>query len=194
MSRSNFDDCNPIRAPFPADVPGDRSPDTLAHLLKRDRFELLSAYLDGEVTADERRQVEDWLKTDPTMQCLYARLLKLRQGLRTIPIPESEQPVEQFAAQVVSRIERRPKRTILWGGMAIAAVFMGVVMGTLPREPGFQVADSPSPITESPSRMATSIPDEGLMIALDRPPIPIPKAAVSGSKPLQAQPSDSRIQ
>jgi len=29
-------------------------------MLKRDRFELLSAYLDGEVTAAQRQQVEDW--------------------------------------------------------------------------------------------------------------------------------------
>uniref|UniRef100_A0ACD5GTL5 Anti-sigma factor family protein n=1 Tax=Desertifilum tharense IPPAS B-1220 TaxID=1781255 RepID=A0ACD5GTL5_9CYAN len=34
-------------------------------MLKRDRFELLSAYLDGEVTASERQQVENWLDTDP---------------------------------------------------------------------------------------------------------------------------------
>jgi anti-sigma factor RsiW len=40
---------------------------------KRDRFELLSAYLDGELTATERRQIEDWLKTAPEVQRLYAR-------------------------------------------------------------------------------------------------------------------------
>jgi anti-sigma factor RsiW len=45
----------------------------------RNRFELLNAYLDGEVTADERRQIENWLTTDPQVQCLYARALKLRQ-------------------------------------------------------------------------------------------------------------------
>lgn len=32
---------------------------------KRDRFELLSAYLDGEVSATERKQVEDWLQPTP---------------------------------------------------------------------------------------------------------------------------------
>jgi len=41
-------------------------------MLKRDRFELLSAYLDGEVTAAQRQQVEDWLGNDPEVQ-LYAR-------------------------------------------------------------------------------------------------------------------------
>lgn len=45
---------------------------------ERDRFELLNAYLDGEVTAAERRQIEDWLTTDSAAQCLYSRALELR--------------------------------------------------------------------------------------------------------------------
>lgn len=49
-------------------------------MVKRDRFELLSAYLDGELTAAERRQVEELLANDQAVKCLYVRLLKLRQG------------------------------------------------------------------------------------------------------------------
>ncbi|MEM9769414.1 MAG: zf-HC2 domain-containing protein, partial [Cyanobacteria bacterium P01_D01_bin.71] len=49
---------------------------------KRDRFELLSAYLDGEVSPDERRLVATWLDKDPEAQCLYRRLLQLRQGFQ----------------------------------------------------------------------------------------------------------------
>jgi hypothetical protein len=45
---------------------------------KRDRFELLSAYLDGEVSPEERRLVTTWLADDPETQCLYQRLLHLR--------------------------------------------------------------------------------------------------------------------
>ncbi len=45
----------------------------------RDRFELLNAYLDGEVTAAQRQQIDNWLTTDSQVQCLYARALKLRQ-------------------------------------------------------------------------------------------------------------------
>ena len=41
-------------------------------MYQRDRFELLSAYIDGEVTAAERGQIEQWLTTDPEVQCLYA--------------------------------------------------------------------------------------------------------------------------
>lgn len=41
--------------------------------LHRDRFELLSAYIDHEVTADERRQVEAWINEDPAFaKCIVA--------------------------------------------------------------------------------------------------------------------------
>jgi hypothetical protein len=51
----------------------------LMDMVKRDRFELLSAYLDGEVTATERKQVEEWLANDASVQCLYARLSQCPQ-------------------------------------------------------------------------------------------------------------------
>ncbi len=44
-------------------------------MYKRDHFELLSAYLDVEVTASQRRQIEHWLTTAPEVQCLYTRVL-----------------------------------------------------------------------------------------------------------------------
>ena len=52
---------------------------------KRDRFELISAYLDGEVTPAERLLVTNWLAHDPEVQNLYRRLLLLRQAFRTLP-------------------------------------------------------------------------------------------------------------
>lgn len=141
--------------------------------LKRDRFELLSAYLDGEVTADERRQVEHWLATDSKIQRLHARLLALRQGLRTLSVPPSEQPVEQVAVQVMTRLERRPKRNLVWGGVAIAALFVGAVMGTFSRDAGV-----------APGLVSNAAPNDGLMIALDRPVIEIPKAASEAGQQL----------
>lgn len=175
---SNFDNSNHYSPHLPYDGQGNRcdqtTPDALDNL-KRDRFELLSAYLDGEVTADERRQVETWLKTDPTVQRLYMRLLKLRQGLQALPVPSSEYPVEQMAEQVMSRLARRPRRKLLWGGMAAAALFVSAIVGTLPR-----TDLTPSVVSSLPQgRQSDSIPSEGLMIALDHPVIEIPKAAVS---------------
>ncbi|NET51822.1 MAG: transcriptional regulator [Merismopedia sp. SIO2A8] len=88
--------------------------------LKRDRFELLSAYLDGEVTVDEKRQVEQWLETDQTMRCLHSRLLKLRQGLRTMPMPSSTQSVEQTIENVCKKVDRRPTVIAALAGTALA--------------------------------------------------------------------------
>jgi Putative zinc-finger len=156
-----------------SDLPFAEIPDPL----KRDRFELLSAYLDGEVTAPERRQVEAWLKSDPKMQSLYARMLKMQQGIRRLPTPVPAQTVEQTVQQVVSRIERKPKRVaFLSGAMAIAALFVGAIVSNLPRD-GFtpQFANVPG--------SQQVVPSEGLMIALDRPIIEIPKATISAPNP-----------
>jgi anti-sigma factor RsiW len=146
--------------------------------LKRDRFELLSAYLDGEVTAPERRQVEAWLQSDPKMQALYARMLKMQQGIRRLPTPAPSQPVEQTVQQVVSRIERKPKRVaFLSGGMAIAALFVGAVFSVVPKGEFFpQVATAPY--------SQQQVSDEGLMIALDQPLYEMPnKSRTSPNSP-----------
>jgi anti-sigma factor RsiW len=141
--------------------------------LKRDRFELLSAYLDGEVTAAERRQVEGWLHDDPVVQRLYNRLLKLRQGMQSLPVPAPKQSAEQAAEQVFSRLNRRPKIALAWAGVAIAATFVGVLsnmFSTGYQSPAPQVADFPD---------ASDVSTTALMIAVDHPVIEIPKAAIS---------------
>lgn len=141
---------------------------------KRDCFELLSAYLDGEVSATERKQVEDWLATDPNIQCLYKRLLNLRQGLRNIPVPAASQPVDVTVDQVFSRLESRRRKPILvWGGTAIAAALIAAVSGVF----GNQNAWSPQ-VANSPAT-----PDsEALTIALSEPVIQIPKVSTETYK------------
>ena len=138
---------------------------------KRDRFELLSAYLDGEVSAQERRQVESWLSTDPQIQSLYKRLLKLRQNIQTLPVPASEQGVEKTVAGVFSRLNRRRHQMLMWGGTAIAAVFIGAISGGIGGNDSWipQIAQSPLP--------SESV--EPLSIALNQPLIEIPKAPVA---------------
>lgn len=178
-------------------APSDGAPDCLSHPasvdgmdnLKRDRFELLSAYLDGEVTAAERRQVEDWLEHDPTVQRLHSRLLKLRQGLRSLTVPEPEYAVEETVQQVLSRLERRPRRFVAWGGVAVAAVFVGALSSVINpalRSPLPAVADNPVP----------AVPDEGLMIALDQPIMDIPEVPDFDPSKLQKtmQKSSSNVQ
>ena len=99
-------------------------------LHQRDRFELLNAYLDGEVTAAERRQVEDWLTTDSAAQCLYSRAVGLRQKWQLMS-PLAQQPVASEVKQMFSCREK-PKRDVLWKATVLAAVLLGALSGVLP--------------------------------------------------------------
>lgn len=168
----------------------------LMDMVKRDRFELLSAYLDGEVTALERKQVEEWLANDASVQCLYARLLKLRQGLRTLPVPTAQQSPEATVQQVLTRLRRRSRLNWMVGGAAIAACVIGAVSGIVsggssPR----QLAQRPElePIQTSSASM---VPLSPLMVGLNNPVIEIPKAAVASPEnpiyPVQPQRHDSK--
>lgn len=148
-----------------------------------DRFELLSAYLDGEVTAAERREVEAWLASDATAAQLHTRLLKLRRGFQALPTPAPSQPVEMAITQVFKKIDQRPRLTVLLGGAgaAAAAVLVAAVYGVVPGlMPGFspsaQVATAPSAKTAAPAAVA---PGEGLLVALDEPVLIISKTAVA---------------
>ncbi|OYD90526.1 transcriptional regulator [Nostoc sp. 'Peltigera membranacea cyanobiont' 210A] len=154
----------------------------LMDMVKRDRFELLSAYLDGEVTATERRQVEEWLANDASVQCLYARLLKLRQGLRTLPVPAAQQSPEETVQQVLSRLRRRSRLNWMVGSAAVAACAIGAI-GAISGLVGGgsmvqQLAQRPQrePIQTS---SASIVPPSPLMVGLNNPVIEIPKAAVA---------------
>ena len=146
------------------------------NMVKRDRFELLSAYLDGEVTAAERRQVEEWLANDSSVQSLHKRLLSLRQGLRNFPVPQSEQSIEETVDNVMTRLRRRTKMVWMFGGAAVAACVIGSLASLIPSsEPGMlRLANKPLEQTQqSSSEEMASLP----MVALNKPPLPIPKAA-----------------
>ena len=149
-----------------------------SNLIQRDRFELLSAYLDGEVTATERKQVEAWLASDIAVQRLHSRLLKLRHGLQNMPVPVSPQATEQTVHDVLHRIDRQPKLSLVWGGAAIAALFIGALVSSIlptSQTPVPQIAKgSQQPGIESPQTNA----NEALLVALDKPLVEIPKTPV----------------
>jgi len=141
---------------------------------KRDRFELLSAYLDGEVSPEERRLVATWLANDPNTQCLYRRLLHLRRGFEGIrAVPRESQTAERTATVVVTRLNDRFRLTCMAGLTAAAVAVIGVFSGALNHSIGrLGVAQ-----TNAPSHSNT------LEIALDQPPIMIPKSTVSTEMP-----------
>jgi anti-sigma factor RsiW len=177
----NFHSHNDHSQPAPT---GPQNAASSMETLQRDRFELLSAYIDGEVTAAERKQVEAWLATDPTMRRLHSQLLRLHHGFQNLPDPAPEQSVEQTVEQVLARVDRRPNLRLVWGGAAVAALVVGGIATVFSgdRAPLFQTAQESNQeqVQASGSNTADSEP---LLIALDRPLVAIPKAPV-------AQPTD----
>jgi len=151
--------------------------------LKRDRFELLSAYLDGEVTAAERHQVEEWLANDPTIQCLYSRLVKLRQGMRNLPAPPASLPTEQTVQQVIRRVGPQPVTVFAWGGAAVAAVFVGLFSNLTPAPSTSNFVATPSPAT-----VPATIESEALILAIDQPIIEIPRAIATEAEAINSIP------
>jgi anti-sigma factor RsiW len=101
------------------------------NMYQRDRFELLSAYMDGEVTAAERQQIEQWLTTEPEVQCLYARVLKLRPLWSTMPVPTAQPPIKPTIKQVLPGLRNNTKMTT-WAGTVLATMLLGTLSAILP--------------------------------------------------------------
>ena len=146
------------------------------------RFELLSAYLDDEVSATERQQVEEWLATDADFHSQYLNLCRLQYGLRSLPHPHRSMSPEQAVENVMARANRKPK-LIIWGslGVATAAVVMGGIAGlfsgnTNPIPQTAQEPVDPKSVFVNPP-LAEPIDPSELMIALDQPPVDVPVEA-----------------
>lgn len=94
-----------------------------------ERFELLSAYLDGEVTPTERQQVEAWLSHDPAFQHQYRQMQQIHQAIPRMAVPSS-QSAEALSAGVFAKIDRHRHRKLSWmGGGAIAATLIATLTG-----------------------------------------------------------------
>lgn len=136
-------------------------------VMKRDRFELLSAYLDGEVTPEERALVQTWLSNDPTAKALYNRLMVLRQGLRQETC-ESSCEADVTLACVFQSLNHRFRMVAMAGaGVVVLGVLNLLSGGVGPGQGGLQVAQQ----SEA----------EVLQIALDQPAFPIPVVSTTGS-------------
>ncbi|MEI6444687.1 MAG: zf-HC2 domain-containing protein [Nostocales cyanobacterium ELA583] len=149
---------------------------------KRDCFELLSAYLDGEVTATERRQVEEWLSTDASIKSLYTRLLNLRQGLQSIPVPTHSHSSETTINQVLARVNYSYRLNWMLGGAAVAACMIGAISGLLPGNSRMLEMATTQPTELTSTAIQSASADSPLMVALNNPVIEIPKTAVAPNK------------
>ncbi len=118
-------------------------------MYQRDRFEFLSAYLDGEVTVAERQQIEEWLRNDPEAQCLYARVLKLRPEWVIMPMPPAQQPMKRTVKQVSPSLRDKAKMTT-WAGTMLATVLLGALSAILPPDRQYSVVT----MTQAPQSRA----------------------------------------
>ena len=112
--------------------------------------ELLSAYLDGECTDEERAQVEDQLAASPELQQLLAEVEETRLSLRALPsidgppefwahlldgpgldaapVSESAAPVAEPVVDLAARRTSRVPRWVMAAGGAAAAAVIAVVV------------------------------------------------------------------
>jgi anti-sigma factor RsiW len=138
------------------------------------RLELLSAYLDGEVTLQEKELVQKWLDEDPQVKKQYHRLLRLRYGFQHAPIPKTVPADRDLASLVFDKIDnrQRKKNVVFWTGGAIAATVVAGISTLLTgtQTPNFQMAQ----IKNQPA-------SENLIVALNESIVKIPKAAVANN-------------
>jgi Putative zinc-finger len=158
--------------------------------MMRDRFELLSAYIDGEVTAAERREVEELLTNDPTTKRLYSRLMMMQQAFGSMPAPAAEQSAQDLAAKIVQREKRQTKRTWVLGGGAIAALLIAAVAGVAGSRQLFAPQFATSPVLPESDGLIVALNEpvveivnpNDLMLGVNAPVMDIPKAVVSPHK------------
>jgi anti-sigma factor RsiW len=137
-----------------------------------DCFELLSAYIDGELSPSDKHQVQTWLDQDPKIKHLYTQLLALQGQIQHSVAPPSKKSVPEITVGVFQTIERRRRRCqLIWGSSAIAASVLAIISGMIPGiSPlsGLKMAEVKSPANSSAVMLA---------VAVNKPAIDIPQAA-----------------
>ena len=152
-----------------------------------DCFELLSAYIDEELSTAERTQVQYWLDHDPKIKTLYTQLLLLQGNMhmQLATAPPSSKSVTEITAGVFQSIARRRQRRLVFTGSAIAATILATITALVPgiTPTGLRVANRDNSDTlVSPQIM--------LAVAVNEPAINIPKA-INGYQIEQQKPIDS---
>lgn len=155
-----------------------------------DCFELLSAYLDGEVTPAERQTVERLLATDPEIRRFYDKLRRVHTHLQSLDerdqLPVLTSP-EALVDGVITEVTTRTRRRLAWTGalVAVASLVAGVVSGWQTR-PAAQWATQPTPeqlaaLPPTPPTLTTPAPPETPATPATSLPAPVGNAA--GSEP-----------
>jgi anti-sigma factor RsiW len=127
----------------------------------QERFELLSAYIDNEVTSTEKSQVEQWLKDDLNYRTQYQQLLKVKRLLLDLPAPSSVS-TELLVSKVIAKIDRRSQRKLAISGAIMALVI--AIFGSVANNYRLKLADD---INNN---------EEQLILAMEEPIIPMPES------------------
>ncbi len=110
---------------------------------KFERFELLSAYIDGEVTPAERYQVQNWIDADPEFKRVYLRLIRLQTAIPHIPFSPSID-TDTLSQRVWEKIETQNRwhTARVWSSITVAAVLIAACSSVLinPFQPSLQQA------------------------------------------------------
>ncbi|MEM7759839.1 MAG: zf-HC2 domain-containing protein [Cyanobacteria bacterium P01_A01_bin.40] len=150
--------------------------------LPNDCFELLSAYLDGELSPADKNQVQQWLDQDPKIKHLYTQLLALQSNMQRSVAPPSTKSVAEITAGVFNSINNhRRRRRLAWCGSAVAASILASLTGMIPglSPLGLEVAQEQYPSKgDSPSSVM-------LAVAVNKPAINIPKGITGYEVELQ---------
>lgn len=130
----------------------------------RKEWLLLSRYLDGDLSAEQVRRIEEKLRSDVALRQAFERLLRTRQVLRAVP--QRKAPRTYLLSNVMVRVERqRVLPQLVWRYSSIAAALVATIALLLqvfsPR------ASQASPLSASaqPEMMVLTAPD-----ALDAEP------------------------
>lgn len=140
--------------------------------LSTDNIELISAYLDGELSTAEKTQVQSWIDLDPELKAVYTRMLTLQSQMQNLKVPTSNRSVEEITNNVFQSLDRRRRRRIWLWGSAIAAGAIAGITGMTGIGNQMQIARSPN-LTENRADMVM------LAVALNKPAVNIPKSVNS---------------
>ena len=133
--------------------------------LSLQEWEVLSAYVDGEVTASERQQVEQRLLNDCEYRQVYWSILHLQDGLAHLAAPhvhtQSSVTADDVADAVMNRLERSP--------------ITGLVSPQWARQCAKVAAGVALLVTAGGFLWRINHPHPQLVISVDEPPLEIPK-------------------
>jgi len=162
--------------------------DGLDKLTTDDRFELLSAYVDNELSAAERQQVEEWLESDPEIQRQYRALPALSRSFQSMPAPTTATDHDELLDAVFTKVDRKPRilKKVGIGAVVVASLgALGALFSGNTLSPQFAGTSTPESAQNAtpPSTFLSadvepgdieSIDTDSLMLVLDAPPVDIP--------------------